>query len=135
MSDEDTATDEDLAYPSNMSWVAFEIPGELSDRAETIVERLRRDPDKRQHVPELVDIIIEMTDKGLHYYFLHPLEEAGVGAMTRGAVELAIGTAGRTLPMVVRKTVKSLNDDQLVSIADFIDHMLIREEESDGDQP
>jgi len=29
---------------------------------------------------------------------------------------------------VVRKTVKSLNDDQLLKIAEFVDHILIREE-------
>ena len=70
-----------------------------------------------------------MTDKGLHYYFLHPLEQAGVGMVTRKAVDLALGTAGRTLPLVVRKTVGSLNDQQLLSIADFIDHILVDSEE------
>lgn len=135
MSDDDTSTARDRSEPPEVGWVAFEIPGELCARAEAVVARLRTDPDKQRHVPELIDIILEMTDRGLHYYFLHPLEEAGVGAMTRGAVDLAIGTAGRTLPVVVRKTVKSLDDDQLLSIADFIDHMLIREETESGDQP
>ena len=78
---------------------------------------------------ELVKVVLEMTDRGLYYYFLHPLEEAGVGIVTRKAVSLALGTAGRTLPVVVRKTVKSLNDEQLLKIADFVDHILIRDEE------
>jgi hypothetical protein len=113
-------------------WVAFEIPPELRQRAEVLVERLRTDSDKRRHVPSLVDLVLEMTDRGLHYYFLHPLEIAEVGVMTRSAVELAIGAAGRTLPMVVRKTVKSLNDEQLSSLADFIDHILIRQDDGAG---
>ena len=135
MSDDDTSTDQALQSAPPSGWVAFEIPGELRLRAEQIVERLRADPDKKQHAAELVKVVVDMTDHGLHYYFLHPLEEARVGAMTRKAVEMALGTAGRTLPMVVRKTVKSLNDDQLSSLADFIDHILIKEEEAATDEP
>lgn len=124
-----TATDTETRDDEPVGRVAFEIPGELRQRAETVAHDLRSDPDKQQHVAELVDVVLAMTDRGLYYYFLHPLEEAGVGAMTRGAVDLALGAAGRTLPMVVRKTIRSLNEEQLLSIADFIDHILVREEE------
>ena len=135
MSDDDTSTDETLQSAPPPGWVAFEIPGELRLRAEQIVERLRADPDKKQHAAELVEVVVDMTDHGLHYYFLHPLEEARVGAMTRKAVEMALGTAGRTLPMVVRKTVKSLNDDQLSGRADLKNPMMSREEEAATDEP
>jgi hypothetical protein len=117
-----------------IGWVAFEVSPELRSRAEEIIEKIRSESDKRPHVPELIDVVMAMTDRGLHYYFLHPLEEAGVGIMTRKAVKLAIGTAGRTLPVVVRKTVGSLNDQQLLSIADFIDHILIREDAEEGQE-
>ena len=48
-------------------------------------------------------------------------------AVAAGYVDLAIGTAGRTLPMVVRKTIKSLTDDQISSIAEFVDEILVKE--------
>ena len=118
-----------------IGWVAFEISSELRQQAEAIVQQIRSDSDKQKHVPALVDVVLAMTDRGLHYYFLHPLEQAGVGVVTRKTVNLAIGTAGRALPVVVRKTVKSLNDQQLLSIADFIDHILIGEEEEVPTQP
>lgn len=114
-----------------IGWVAFEISSELRQRAEGVVGNLRSDGDQRRHVPELVEVVLAMTDRGLYYYFLHPLEEAGVGSVTRGAVKLALGAAGRTLPPVVRKTIKSLNGEQLLKIADFIDHILIREGEEE----
>lgn len=117
-----------------IGWVAFEISSELRQRAEVIVELIRSNPDKQPHVPELVEVVLAMTDRGLYYYFLYPLEEADVGIVTRKAVSLALGTAGRTLPVVVRKTVKSLKDEQLLKIADFIDHILIRDEEEDAEE-
>lgn len=110
--------------------VAFRVSAELQQRAASVVASIRSDRDKRKHVPALIEVVLEMTDAGLHYYFLHPLERAGVGAVTRRAVELAIGTAGRTLPMVVRKTVGSLNDEQISSIAEFLDEILVQEEAS-----
>lgn len=121
----------DLSSPSDGSIgrVAFEISSELRQRAEAVAENIRADADKQRHVAELVEVVLAMTDRGLHYYFLHPLEKAGVGVLTRKAVDLAIGTAGRTLPVVVRKTIKSLNDEQLMSIADFIDRILIRDQD------
>ncbi len=116
-------------------WVAFEISSELRQRAEAVVRDLRTGSNNREFVPELVKVVLAMTDRGLYYYFLHPLEEAGVGTVTRGAVKLALGAAGRTLPTVIRKTVKSLDDEQLLKIADFIDHILITDEaEESSDQ-
>ena len=129
-----TTREKDGEPTEGIGWVAFEISSELRQEAESIVRLIRSDPDKQQHVPELVKVVLEMTDRGLYYYFLHPLEEAGVGIVTRKAVSLALGTAGRTLPVVVRKTIKSLKDEQLLKIADFIDHILIRDEEEDAEE-
>jgi len=111
------------------SRVAFDISHELAQRAARLVGRIRSESDKTRCIPELTEVVLEMTDRGLHFYFLHPLELAGVGPFTRSTVELALSTAGRTLPMVVRKTLKSLNDEQILTLADFIDHVLIRREE------
>jgi hypothetical protein len=132
---DDNMTATDIEREETIGRVAFEISSELRQQAEAIVHNIRSDPDRQRHVPVLVDVVLAMTNRGLHYYFLHPLEEAGVGAVTRRAVALAIGTAGRTLPVVVRKTVKSLSDEQLLSLADFIDHILIREAEEATREP
>ena len=126
-----TSVDLNSTSDESIGWVAFEISSELRQQAESVVRDLRSDGDTRHHVPELVEVVLAMTDRGLYYYFLHPLEEAGVGSVTRGAVKLALGAAGRTLPAVVRKTIKSLNDEQLLKIADFIDHILIRDAEEE----
>ena len=134
MAGEDQSTRPHELEPPAPGWVAFEIPGELRLQAEQIIERIRADADRRRHAGDLAELVVEMIDRGLDYYFLYPLEEARVGAMTRRAVEFAIGTAGRTLPTVVRKTVKSLNDEQLLSITEFIDHMLISEEPEEADE-
>jgi hypothetical protein len=109
--------------------VAFEISAELRQRAEDLIEGLRQARDPLRLEAELIELVLALTDRGLHYFFLHPLQEAGVGLLTRRAVDLAIGTAGRALPMVVRRTIHSLDKEQLLTIAEFIDHIVIRDDE------
>lgn len=105
--------------------VAYEISPELRARVLQAVEEVRRDPSDEGNVGELVDVVVELTDCGLEYFFLYPLEQAAVGLVTRKGVELALGATGRTLPPVVRRTVRSLTEEQLLHIAEFIEHMLV----------
>ena len=103
---------------------AFEISEDQYDRVLETVEALRADPGDRAVVGNLIDLVLDLTDTGLSYFFLHPLELAGVGALRRKGVEVAIGTAGRVLPSVVRSTISSMSDSQLVKIADFMERMV-----------
>lgn len=104
--------------------VAFEIDQVQYARVQTIVAALREDPADREVVGSLIDLVLDLTDTGLTYFFLHPLELIGVGAIRRKGAEVAIGTAGRVLPSVVRSTVGSMSENQLLQLADFIEQMV-----------
>ena len=104
--------------------VAFEIDPDQYTRISEVVSALRKDPADRKVVGDLIDLVIDLTDTGLTYFFLHPLELVGVGTIRRKGVEVALGTAGRLLPSVVRRTVGSMSVDQLLQIADFIEAMV-----------
>ena len=106
---------------------AFTVPPELAAKTEAVVEKLRADDDRKQHLPELVGVILELTEIGLHDYFLHPLELAEVGLVSRSAAKVGIAAAGKGIPLIVRKVVGSMADDQLLKVAEVIDRMLIRE--------
>ena len=45
--------------------VAFEISADLRRRAESVVDAIRSDPDKKKHAPALVEVVLEMTSNGL----------------------------------------------------------------------
>ncbi len=104
--------------------VAFEIDPVQYTRISEVVSALRKDPADRKVVADLIDLVIDLTHTGLTYFFLHPLELVGVGTIRRKGVEVALGTAGRVLPSVVRSTVGSMSVDQLLQIADFIEAMV-----------
>ena len=104
--------------------VAFEIDPTQYARVLGVVAALREDPADREVVGSLIDLVLDLTDTGLTYFFLHPLELVSVGAVRRKGAEVAIGTAGRVLPSVVRSTVGSMDEKQLLRLADFIEQMV-----------
>ena len=106
---------------------AFAVPPELAARTEAVVAKLRSDDDRKQHVPELVEVVLELTETGLHYYFLHPLELAKVGVVARSAAKVGIAAAGRGIPVIVQKVVSGMSDDQLLAVAEFMARTMVRE--------
>ncbi len=106
---------------------AFAVPPELAARTAAVVEKLRADDDRKQHLPELVKVVLELTETGLHYYFLYPLELAKVGLISRSAAKVGIAAAGKGIPVIVRRVVGSMSDDQLLAVADFLDRMMVHE--------
>lgn len=108
--------------------VAFSISPELGERVEAVIEKLRSDSIPKAHVGELVEVVLEMTEVGLEYYYLRPLEVAGVGMMLRSSAKLGIAAAGKSTPMIVRTVVGGMSNDQLLKIANFLDEILIRSE-------
>lgn len=104
--------------------IAFRISAELRARTEAAVAAVRDDPGDPGRVGELVEAVLELTDTGLDYYFLEPLRRAEVGAMGTTAARLGIATAGRGIPPIVRRVISGMDEEQVLSIADFIEEIL-----------
>ncbi len=106
--------------------VAFEISPELRQRVEAALAELRAAPDPKTCVPELVGTVLEMTDVGLDYFYLRPLEEVEAGLVARSTAKIGIAAAGKSLPLIVRRVVGSLSKEQLLELADVIEGMLVK---------
>jgi hypothetical protein len=112
--------------------LAFSVPPELRERAEAVIEEIRRSSDPRSHRSELIEVIVELTRAGLQSYFLLPLERAAVDSVAYGTAKLGVTAAGRTLPTLVRRVVATLSEEQLRTIVDFLDESLFCRSEIDG---
>lgn len=107
--------------------VAFRITPELAERAEAAVRAVRRDPSAEDHVEELVEVILELSERGMDFYYLEPLRRAGAGTIATSTARLGIAAAGRDLPTIIRRVLASLDPQQVAAIADFVDEILIRQ--------
>lgn len=107
--------------------MAFQISPELMRRARQAVAAVRADPGHEPHVEELVEVVVELTDRGLDFYYMEPLRRARAGAMTASAARVGLAAAGRGIPAIIRRVVSSLDEDQIREIADFVDEILVSE--------
>ena len=109
------------------AFFAFELSPELLARTEAIIDKLRSAEDRRARLQELIAVVLELTETGLDAYYLKPLELAEVGFASRSAAKVGVAAAGKGIPVIVRKVLGKMSDEQLLTVADFMDGILIRE--------
>ncbi len=109
---------------------AFPISPELYTSVTDIVDEIRNEGKTADNLKRLTNIIIELTDTGLEYFFVHSLEKAGTGGLQIGTVKLALTTARRAIGAVARKILKNMSESQVLTIVDFIESLLLEVEEA-----
>ena len=110
---------------TSQSFLAFEVPPELGRRTEEVIETVRESADPQSHAGELIEVIIQLTRTGLDSYFLLPLKRARVGSVTYGSAKLGVAAAGKSLPVLVRRVLGSLSNEQLLEIVEFLNEIHI----------
>lgn len=107
--------------------LSFPLSEELRQQTVETIAKLRESSDRRQHIPLLSDLISELTEAGLEYFFVHSLKQAGVGLIGVSTAKLGIASTSKGIPVVINKVVGLMSNDQLLAVAEFIDESLIEE--------
>lgn len=115
------------------AYLAFPIPSELRRRISEVVHAVRSSEAPSEQVSDLVDLVVDLTNRGLGHYFLHPLEVAGVGMVSLATAKVGIASAGKGIPLVVRRVLRSASDEELNEIVDFMEELVV--EVPAGDRP
>ncbi len=110
---------------SGADLVAFQISPELMAEAQEALAAVREDPTHRPNVKALVEVLLELTDRGMDFYYMEPLRRARAGTMTASAARLGLAAASRGIPPIIRRVISSLDENQVLAIADFVDEILI----------
>lgn len=99
-------------------------PAPLRTRALGVIEKVESGAEPAAHASAFGDVVVELTEAGMAYFFLKPLELAKVGFVVRQGAELGMGGALRVLAPVVRTIVTRLDREQLVVVAGFVRDIL-----------
>jgi hypothetical protein len=97
---------------------------DLRTRSNKVLAGLERDKDPTQHVGALSSLVADLTEAGLSYYFLKPLQQAKVGVVTRQTARLGVAGTLRVMSPVVRSVLAGMNAAQLHVIARHIRHLM-----------
>ena len=107
------------------SHIVAPIDDELRTRAIYTVQELReRGKADKVAIEKLNDLISELTDGGLDFFFLEPLRRLNASSMVMGMARMGINSMHKGAKMVVHKVLKKLDDKSLVAILDFIDEII-----------
>ncbi|MDL0430643.1 hypothetical protein QPM17_05875 [Marinobacter sp. TBZ242] len=107
------------------SHIVAPIPDELRTRALYTVEELReRGKADKEAIDKLFELIVDMTDSGLDFFFLEPLRRLNASSMMMGMARMGISSMLKGSKMVVHKVLKKLDDRSLAAILDFIEEII-----------
>ncbi|MGP4845625.1 hypothetical protein ACTXGQ_15920 [Marinobacter sp. 1Y8] len=111
------------------SHIVAPIPEALKTKALLTVEELRsRGKADKQAIDELFELIVELTDNGLDFFFLEPLRRLRAGSVMMGMAKVGISSMLKASKMVIHKVLKKLDDKSLAAILDFIEEIICEPE-------
>ena len=110
--------------PSRRPFLRFYHSESLRDKTLAVLTTLEKGKDPREHRGELADIVAELTDAGMEYYFLRPLKVAKVGFFTQQSANLGMAATTRVLGTVIRNIIGGMDNPQLLAVCRYIRQLM-----------
>ncbi len=92
----------------------------LRSKTTRVLAALDAAPSRSEHAEALADLVAELVDVGMDYYFLRALQGAEVGFLTEQSARLGLSGAARLINSVSRKFIVRMDAAQLQSVATHI---------------
>ncbi len=95
-------------------------------RAKTldVLNQIDTAKDNTQHRDALAEIVVELTDSGMDYFFLRPLKLAEAGFLVEQSANLGMAATTRVLGSVIRNIIGRMNRAQLLSVSKSIRQLM-----------
>jgi hypothetical protein len=85
-----------------------------------VLDALERDEDATEHAEALGDLVVELTETGMTYFFLAPLELVKMGFVVRQSASLGLSGVQSVMSPMTRNILGRMDDGQLRKISRFI---------------
>jgi hypothetical protein len=109
-----------VSAPAGKPFLRFYHSESLRAKTLTVLSALEKADDAKQHRDALANIVTELTDNGLDYYFMGPLKRAKAGFFAEQSAKLGLGAAKQVFGSVVRNVIGRMDGPQLLSICGSI---------------
>ena len=96
----------------------------LRTKTLSVLEALETAEDATSQREALADLVLELTEAGLAYYYVKPVQAAKVGFMAEQTTTLGIAGIRRVMGPVVRRVIGGMGAYQLLSVSKHIRHLM-----------
>lgn len=97
-------------------FLRFYYSDELRAKTLAVLAALEQAPDPGTHGGALADVVVQLTNAGLDYYFMRPLTAAKAGFVIQQSAKLGLAGSMQVMGSVVRSIVGRLDAKQLLSV-------------------
>jgi hypothetical protein len=101
-------------------FLRFHHSEELQARMLAVLTALEEAEDPEDHRAALADLVAELTESGMDYYFLRALRLADSGYVAQQSARLGMSGAVKMISSVSRRFIMNMDRDQLLSVAAHI---------------
>ena len=91
----------------------------------SLLGALEKAPDATAHRGALADVIVELTNSGMDYYFMQPLKLAKAGFIVQQSANLGLAGAQQVMGTVIRNIVGRMDGPQLLSVCGSIRKLML----------
>src|ERR1035437_3337596 len=100
--------------PSPQPFLRFDPPESLRAKPLAALTALEKAKDSTKYRDALADIVVQLTDSGMEYYFLRPLKLAEAGFFVEQSANLGMAATTGVLASVIRNIIGGMDSPQLL---------------------
>ncbi len=108
------------AVPPGLPSLRFYYSRALRTKTLKVLDALEAAEDATNHCDQLAEIVLDLTETGLDYYFLKPVQEAKAGLVASQTTKMGLGGIRRLMGPVARRVLGSMDSDQLLVVGQHI---------------
>jgi hypothetical protein len=112
------------ALPSPQPFLRFYHSESLRAKTLAVLTTLEEAKDSTRYRDDLADIVVELTDSGMEYYFLRPLKLAKAGFFVEQSANLGMAATTRVLASVIRNIIGRMDSPQLLTVCSYIRQLM-----------
>lgn len=105
---------------SNLPSVRFHLSETLHAETLEAIDTIAADPKPRDYSIALGDMVVELTQAGLNYYFGQALRQADAGFVLTKTADVGLAATLKVMAPVIRNVIGQLNDQQIREICGFM---------------
>lgn len=111
--------------PPSKPFLRFYHSAALRQKTLSVLRTLEQAQDAAAHRDDLAGIVVDLTNSGIDYYFMKPLELAKPGFIVQQAANLGLAGAQRVMGSVIRNIIGRMDRPQLLSVCGSIRRLML----------
>jgi hypothetical protein len=101
-------------------FLSFYYSGSLHKKTLALLGKVERARDPTAHRDALADVVVELANSGLDYYFMKPLKLAKAGFILVQSASLGMAAVQQVMASVIRQVIGRMEGPQLLSVCSSI---------------